>query len=123
MILGFKEQFVEKIFDGSKIHTIREDKADRWMMGRPIHFATGVGTKKYKEFKKGECISIQDISINPYTKSIIIMSCYKFPNNHLDVKEILRFIKNDGFDTVEDFWRFFDKHFEGVIIHWTDFKY
>ncbi len=39
MILGFKEQFVEKIQNGIKKHTIRADKNNRWRDGMTIHFA------------------------------------------------------------------------------------
>lgn len=52
MILSFKEQFIPKILDGTKIHTIREDKKNRWEAGKKIHFATGVRTKNYKCPKK-----------------------------------------------------------------------
>lgn len=47
MILGFKPQFVQPIIDRTKIHTIREDKHNRWVPGKVIHMATGVRTKSY----------------------------------------------------------------------------
>lgn len=28
-----------------------------------------------------------------------------------------------GFDSVKDFFRYFNKDFKGKIIHWTDLKY
>lgn len=31
--------------------------------------------------------------------------------------------KNDGFDSVEDFFRYFNSNFDGKIIHWTDYIY
>lgn len=37
--------------------------------------------------------------------------------------EILTLARNDGFDTIEDFCRWFKKDFCGNIIHWTDFRY
>lgn len=30
---------------------------------------------------------------------------------------------NDGFDSVEDFFNYFNESFEGLIIHWTDKRY
>jgi hypothetical protein len=30
---------------------------------------------------------------------------------------------NDGFSSVQDFFRWFDSDFEGQIIHWADLKY
>ena len=44
MILSFKPQFKQKILDGAKIHTIRKDEANRWHIGRIIHFATAIAT-------------------------------------------------------------------------------
>ena len=32
-------------------------------------------------------------------------------------------INNDGFDSIENFLRWFNKDFEGKIIHWTGFRY
>lgn len=36
---------------------------------------------------------------------------------------ILKLANNDGFDTVEDFFAYFNKDYTGKIIHWTDLKY
>jgi len=30
---------------------------------------------------------------------------------------------NDGFESLQDFFNWFNKPFRGKIIHWTDFKY
>ena len=76
MILGFKTHYTEwmikkgwhtffdeKIKIGKKIHSIREDKHNRWAVGRIIHFATGVRTKSYEQFHEDVCKSIQYIWI------------------------------------------------------------
>ena len=63
MILGFKNQFVPAILDGTKIHTIRKDPHHRWKPGMTIQMATGVRTKKYKCFKKAICVSVQEVRI------------------------------------------------------------
>lgn len=134
MVLGFNKRFVEKILSGEKIHTIRTDKNRRWKIGNKIHFATGVRSKEYKEFLKGTCKGTQSIKIDPNTKTVVI----EFNNHSLGIKvienedivtsdnwielqdfQIETLSKNDGFDTVEDFWTWFDKPFEGVLIHWT----
>jgi len=65
MVLGFKPQFVPKILDGTKIHTLRKDATQRWKPGRSIQFATGVRTKNYKTFREdGECKCVQTIWIS-----------------------------------------------------------
>ena len=72
MILSFKPQFNDKIIKGIKIHTIREDKHNRWKPGRTIQFANGIRTKNYKQFFEGECKSIQPIKILHLTFGIKI---------------------------------------------------
>ncbi len=126
MILAFKPQFVKPILNGTKIHTIREDKPRRWKSGKDIHFATGVRTKNYNCFKEGKVISTQRIFITYAFNDILEVSIdgnYFYDKNKLAL--------NDGFDSYWDFFEYFypiienseDKCFSGKIIHWTDFKY
>lgn len=121
MILSFKPRFKEKILSGEKIHTIREDKTRRWQTGKKIHFATGVRTKNYNQFYEGECKFIQQIEIRPKTRQIFIGLNGTMNKLKADFHEVLA--KQDGFDSVEDFWLWFDKPFFGVLIHWTDLVY
>lgn len=137
MVLGFKHQFAEPIIAGSKIHTIREDVHNRWKQGNTIHFATGVRTKKYNNFKTDVCKSVQDILIEHTSEHIyvtidgyteVIWRNHKsidndFYSNEVDCPMIFQLAKNDGFKSVTDFFRWFDGNFKGKIIHWTDFKY
>lgn len=127
MILSFKPQFVPKILDGTKIHTIREDPHDRWKIGNIIHFATGIRTKHYKCFKIGECTEIQQVvmHLDPYEFDIFIDG-----HKRNDINSKL--VKNDGFDhDYIAFWNWFfgqdktsfSKEYVGKIIHWTNFKY
>ena len=64
MILSFNKKFKVPIETGTKIHTIRLDKPNRWRAGKTIHFATGVRTKNYDNFKVGRCLSFQYITIS-----------------------------------------------------------
>lgn len=138
MILGFKEKFpwgantyfknkiwasIEKTNFPSitpKLHSIRE--GDRWKAGMKIHMAYGVRTKNYNQFNKGipeleYCKSVQEISISP---GGLIMIDGKGLNEY--TKSLLA--ANDGFDSLEDFMKWFKKGLhKGQIIHWTDYKY
>ncbi|HDZ27073.1 hypothetical protein LCGC14_0500980 [marine sediment metagenome] len=121
MILGFKPQFVPKILKRIKIHTIREDVYNRWEPKRKIHFASGVRTKNYNEFMTGYCTGVQKISISwhdgtPYPLIYI-------EGNYFPLSRHEEFAKNDGFDSVEDFYKWFNKDFRGNIIHWTNLIY
>ena len=124
MVLGFKQQFPHKICKEEKIHTLREDKNDRWHSGCIIHFATGVRTKLYRCFKLGVCIGTQRIEIRyhgdeTFGTTIIV----EIDGRRLGWNEIDTLAKNDGFDTTKDFLAWFKRDFFGKIIHWTNLKY
>ena len=148
MILGFKTEingeqtyFIEKIFSflnkemslpilfTPKIHTVR--KGHRWKPGMSIQMATGVRTKNYRQFNKdipllSTCISTQSIIIihNVLDAPFTLPRVRIYIDNNLityDTGSLLAI--NDGFSLLTYFLRFFNKDFDGQIIHWTDFKY
>ena len=121
MILPFKPRFEQPINNGIKIHSLREDKHNRWRAGTKIHMATGVRTPKYKCFRIEHCVSVQRIEIgySDFVEDITV----KIDGRMLLVEEILQLALNDGFKGVFDFFIWFSEGFEGKIIHWTDYKY
>ena len=121
MVLGFKEQFKEPIINGQKIHSIRENKSHRWKLGMMIQFATGGRTKKYNQFHTGQCVSIQPIEIR--WKKGFFCPFIKIGDKFLNYEEIFVLATNDGFDHISSFCQWFNKDFNGTIIHWTDFRY
>ena len=121
MVLGFKQQFVPKILDGTKIHTIRRDKHRRWQKGVRIHFATGVRTKDYKQFKVGVCKFNQHIQIDRNSRAVFLG--LNGGLHRLSSKGVDLLARNDGFDSTEAFWEWFSEDFAGTIVHWTDFVY
>ena len=130
MILGFKPIFPEPILKEIKIHSIREDKHNRWKKDRKIHMATGVRTKNYHCFKEDVCRGTQKIKIRlldaPLCIEIYIDGEIRY-NSLIPDKDRSFFIwslsKNDGFDSINDFFKWFNTDFDGKIIHWTDFRY
>jgi hypothetical protein len=112
-----------------KRHTIREDKKNRWKAGMKIHFAIGVRTKFFFQFAPiATCKSVQDIEIDYYygleNDPIVVINGYHFYNEKLGIdRGIETLAKNDGFDSVDDFFKWFNKDFTGKIIHWTDLRY
>ena len=128
MVLGFlkgfnvdgkrkQTNFEEKIKKGIKLHTIRWDQHNRWKSGMKIHYATGARTPKYNCFKEGVCVHVQNIKIsnrNIWADGV-----------PLDNSEIEYLSINDGFDSLNDFWAWFDQYspFTGKIIHWTTLLY
>lgn len=129
MVIGFNKQFVPKILDGTKIHTIREDKTNRWCTGRVMHMATGVRTKNYNQFAIKTVVSIQKIRIVFCTFCIHIeiddvvfySDCASNPVGDLSIIGNLSSL--DGFDSIDHFFKYFNKDFTGKIIHWTDKRY
>lgn len=119
MILAFNRQFVEKILNGQKVHTIRQDNHNRWKPGNKIHFATGVRTDKYNQFASGYCKSINGIFIDSKNKIIMIgndQAGWKI----LDHDSALKLMQSDGFDSPDKFWQWFNKPFEGKLIWFTN---
>jgi hypothetical protein len=116
-----------------KLHTIRDDQKDRWKAGMKIDFFINVRKKDMFRFAPVlPVVSVQKIEI------IITENCalrkrqvwiddvfalyYEYGDRIID-KGLLQLVQNDGFDTIEDFFAYFDKDFTGKLIHWTDLKY
>lgn len=131
MILSYSKEFPwgkptwfpEKILAGTKIHTIREDKHHRWREGMKIHHATGMRTPDYNCFKEEQCTGVQEIEIirgsSPVGESLsIYVDGFMIPE-----ETAIELARNDGFETLEDFGRWFDETFVGRLIHWTDERY
>lgn len=132
---GAPTNFEQKRKDGIKIHTIRADPHNRWHAGRKAHEAHGVRTKNYRCFLESECKWTQSIDINYYPNQrnperaditiVIAGNLFYRCENYIVVFDngVIELAKNDGFDSVEDFFKWFDTDFTGKIIHFTDFKY
>lgn len=125
---------VDAIDMQQKLHTIR--KGSRWKVGDKIHFQIWTG-KPYrsKVFRFAPIInakSVQEIKIIAYTENVAAsirvdgkLLGFFHPNseNHHKYPELNYLAINDGFEDVKSFFKWFDKDFEGHIIHWTDLKY
>lgn len=109
--------FKDKIKKGIKLHTIRWDEKERWKKGNKIHFSTGARSSNYNCFKEGVCTGTQKIEIIDRNVSI--------DDHWLDTVEIEDLAVNDGFDSINDFWAWFDQYnpFIGKIIHWSNLRY
>jgi len=139
MILGYKKQFPwnkltefdRKIISGQKKHTIRVDQHDRWRAGRQINHCHGVRTKHFDNFYNNDCTGTQKIEIKwsnlykdaPRAAVYIDDKCIGTYTNMYPSGLLKVLAYNDGFDSVQDFFKWFNKDFEGKIIHWTDLRY
>lgn len=99
-----------------KVHTIRKDTKNRWKAGRDIHFVINNRTPNRLQFAPAlPVIATQHIAIQDQKVWV--------DARLLGESEIETLAKNDGFDSVSDFFQWFEGDFEGKIIHWTNILY
>lgn len=116
-----------------KLHTIREDKTDRWKPGVQIDFFINARQKNMFRFApRIPVVSVQKIKIVHFLAEAHIYIDDSFygeiffnGNKEIDgyAVNIEELAINDGFDDAEDFIAYFNKDFTGKIIHWTNLKY
>lgn len=112
-----------------KIHTLRDDVKNRWKVGSMIDFFINARQKSMFRFApKIMVVSVQWIEIKWLQKKDSTLYWYHggtvcIDGVFLDCKQCEQLAVNDGFDSVEDFFAYFNKDFKGKIIHWTDLRY
>lgn len=121
----FKDKKEPELF---KPHTIR--KGNRWKPGMNIHFFEWTG-KPYRSphFKFApviKCVRVQSIDIiwtDPdqavLPKPLIFIDQVWVCDEK--IKQALAV--NDGFESLQAFYAWFNQDFSGQIIHWTNLKY
>ena len=117
-----------------KLHTIREDKNNRWKVGTKIDFFINARQKNMFRFAPVlPVVSTQVFEINWHSSNEklfvrVYIDGKSFARIDFDKElyvsgQMLDFVNSDGFDTIEDFFDYFDKDYVGKIIHWTDLEY
>ncbi len=124
MILMFnRKSFVESIRNGTKIHTIRADRRNRWKEGMTIHFWKGnprIPKSNPYRFGIGKCSKVFEINIDPESDWVTIKGINQFKNIY-KIDDLNEFAVNDGFKDWEDMKTWFAGYFEGHIIFWEEF--
>lgn len=125
---GFTQEVYQKILP--KFHTIREDKGNRWKAERDIQLVINNRTKNRYQFAPViPCVSVQPIKIeydpkDPVFPNVnVLVSTGNNSYKLLGIYSITQLALNDGFDTVEDFFAWFNKDCTAKIIHWTNLRY
>lgn len=132
MILTYsRERFKSMILSGDKIHTIREDPADRWRVGMKIHHwmhSPRNPTRGPHQFAEGECMGIQKVQISRQGILLPLVVFHQYENEYFRMHDfqVVLLAANDGLSP-EEFREWFvpsDRpEFIGKIIHFTDFLY
>lgn len=119
----------------AKLHTIRADDKNRWKRGTKIHFF--INCRQPNMFRFAPILpvtSVQNIEIIwcSEVRSTELSTLSPKRLNYVDVivddtllyiEDIKELSQNDGFDTVEEFFAYFNQDFTGKLIHWTDTRY
>ncbi|MBS9773832.1 MAG: hypothetical protein KGV59_01565 [Tenacibaculum sp.] len=121
-----------------KLHTIRKDTKNKWKVGNDIEFKLDISNEfhphaPYIQF--APIIKVKSIQKIKISEMIMTETKYSYvtknkrifkieiDNHKLTKKQIEKLAINDGFDSVDDFFEWFNEDFTGKIIHWTDLKY
>ena len=112
------------LFCDSKLHTIRDDKNNRWKPGVMIdYFINCRQPNMFRFAPRIPVVSVQEIAIvwfDFFGKIKPLVYVDKKPLTVIDVEALAQ---NDGFDTLEEFFEYFNEDYKGKIIHWTDLRY
>jgi len=133
MILTFsKTEFVNRIKNGMKVHTIRVDKHNRWKIGMKIHFWLGNpknnrGKTKSYQFGVGEVLRIEFITMLFANNEDWQQDFVKIGEDIILITkdELNALAENDGFDNWEQMKNWFensDNKYVGKIIFWKDYS-
>lgn len=125
MLLTYShERFPLLITNGVKIHTIREDKHQRWKPGMKIHHwmynprHTFRNPYPFLQDRGDVLVSKQKIDVEPLIKMIRIDGDHFLNDQQMDE---LAF--NDGLENTRVLFTWFKESFSGWILHWTDKRY
>ncbi len=108
-----------------KRHTIRGDIHGLWRAGNKIHPVINNRTPKRLQFAPTlKCWSTQTIEItHKRCGTNVTIGDVGNDFKYLGYDSIKTIALNDGFESVEDFFDYFNKDFTGKIIHWTALRY
>lgn len=140
MIVSYKQKFPwkeptnfkEKILAGTKIHTIREDRSNRWHQGLTMQHCYYKGGMSPDFFFESEYKWQQPIMIfwkegvkeeNGYHFRSGLVPTVMISGTIASKETIEQLARNDGFDSGLMFLKYFNKDFSGKILHWTNLKY
>lgn len=133
MLLTFsKTEFRTLIRNGVKVHTIRDDKHNRWKVGTKIHFWLGNprntrGKAKPYQFGVGEVSRIERIRMDfsygeDWQRDVVYIGEEIRLNKNEELNDLAI---NDGFENWEQMKQWFlndDGQYFGKIIFWKNFK-
>jgi hypothetical protein len=126
---SFKSAFVDRIYSGSKLQTVRRKGAKRHARpGEPVQIYQGLRTRNARKIiPDPTCVGIDDIEILVDFDADDHVGYIEINGKRLDQAEREAFAWADGFISMRAFGRFWwVTHgaglFEGVVIRWEASK-
>lgn len=118
MILGFKDRFVPRILDGTKVHSVRA--GNRWKPGMVIHFYQHVRRPTMRKIRADAvCVGAHQIRI--YDDGFV--TCWGILYTAPD--DLQAFATNDGFDSWTDLAAYLRAThglpFTGQLVQWVNY--
>lgn len=121
-------------FEKGKIHTLRDDLKKRWRRGVMIDYViNNRQTTRFVFAPKLPVISIQEVAIEWRGERVVFVTidkncyCCVLTHDRKSVEKCDKMIEllahQDGFDTVPDFFAYFNESKKLRLIHWTKFRY
>jgi hypothetical protein len=112
--INFQRRFAWAVQSLSKRQTIRGYRKRPFVVGDKLMLYTGMRTKLSHFLIESTAIAVQDIKIEE--DSVYLDDC------ELDEENLLKLAKDDGFESIDDFFDFFcSVHklpFQGQLIKW-----
>jgi len=112
--LNYKKQFAPKVKSGRKRQTIRATRKIPIRLGDTLYHKVGMRTKQCEHLLTSECRAAIPIRITHH--------CVTLAGAFLLTSEKVALARNDGFETLEDFYDFFSDSkqptFTGQLIIW-----
>jgi hypothetical protein len=125
--LSYKKQFVEKVAAGAKPHSIRGWRRRPFREGDTLQHYTAMRTKACRKVRPDTiCTAAVPIEINARLRYVILSegSGY-YPAGRLSARQVRALAIRDGFNTVADFWHFFEDTHRGILcgqlVEWNPF--
>lgn len=120
-----------------KIHTLRHDLHNRWQPGKDIHFTINNRTKNSFRFAPVvKCTAVQYVLIEYIYDGLPVVLLGNSPDRLTEIfgfnhdymawygeDHMLELAQNDGFDSIDHFFRYFNESCQLKLIQWTDKRY
>jgi hypothetical protein len=106
-----------------KLHTIRRDIDNLWTAGMDIQLVVNINSADEFQFAPTlKCQSVQRIEID-YSNLLYDGPAVFIDYELLNVDELEKLSRNDGFATIADFFSYFNEAFTGKLVNWSPVKY